>query len=102
MRLISRLRLRTALPLGILALVGTVAITDTAPRSAITIQHDVIWVYTTALCERPGDASACTIVAGAERPAFDSHQACDAPREVDLARAANPRLLGTCRKQHQA
>ncbi len=102
MRLLSRLRPRFTIPLCMVLAGGGFAIADSQPRGAITIQHDTIWVYYTSLCARAGDASECSIVPMAGRPSFESHQACSDHRDADLAREANPRLLGNCQKQHEA
>ena len=88
--------------LGALGLVTGMTLAEPRTRTAISIQHDVVWVYYTSLCARAGDAGECTIVPTEQRQAFPSHQACAAHRDADLAREANPRLLGSCSKQHEA
>lgn len=93
---------RIAIPLGALVLIGGFSLTEPQPQSAITLQRDVIWVYSTALCAKPGDTSDCKPIPVEQRPAFGSHQACSDHRDADLAREANPHLLGSCRKQHEA
>ena len=61
-----------------------------------------IWVYYTSLCAAPGDSSDCKRVESHPWPGFPSHESCAAFRATDLARAANPRLMGTCERLHEA
>jgi hypothetical protein len=61
-----------------------------------------IWVYYTSLCQTPGDTTSCTEIKQPVRRAFESEQACSAYRAIDLDRANNPRLLGSCLRQHEA
>lgn len=102
MAILNRLRPRLTIPLGVLLIGGGFALADVQPRTAITISPDAVWVYYTSLCARPGDASECTPVQTVRRPSFESHQACAAHRDEDLGREANPRLMGSCQKQHEA
>jgi len=81
---------------------GWIAIAEPQARSAITNQGDAIWVYYTSLCPRPHDASECVVQHDGDRPVFTDHQTCASHRDRDLANASNPRLLGSCRKQHAA
>jgi hypothetical protein len=101
MRLMSLLRPRLSLPLGGAAIVaGFLAYGHTAPAQAPG--GTIIWVYYTSLCAAPGDDSACTEIKQPVRRSFDSLEACSAYRDTDLGRAANPRVLGSCLRQHEA
>jgi len=62
----------------------------------------VIWVYYTSLCSAPGDSSSCTEIKQSVRRAFETEDACSAYRNIDLSQANNPRLLGSCLRQHEA
>jgi len=57
----------------------------------------VAWIYVTALCAEPGDASHCHSMTdpGSGR-IFDSLEACAGHMDSDLSREANPRLMGRC------
>lgn len=102
MAILSRLRPRLTIPVCALVIGGGFALAEAQPKTAITISPDAVWVYYTSLCARPGDASECTVVQTSQRPTFGSHQACSAHRDSDLGREPNPRLMGSCQKQHEA
>jgi hypothetical protein len=99
MRLRSLLQPRVCLfAMGSLSFAYVLALNhDTPPPPSAGI----VWVYHPALCATPGDASDCTPVGGSQG-IFDSMDACAVHRSLDLAQASNPRLLGTCARQHEA
>jgi hypothetical protein len=97
-----RARWRLVLPLCVAMMWGWIVIAESQPRTAITNQSDAIWVYYTSICARPNDASDCVVQRDGDRPVFSDHQACASYRDRELAGAANPRLLGSCRKQNAA
>jgi hypothetical protein len=96
--------LRPRLILPVVALVAAVgyAAADTQPRTPNMVHQDAIWVYFASICAQPGDASDCRPIEGAPRTVFGSHDACADHRDAELARAANPRLLGSCLRQREA
>jgi hypothetical protein len=61
----------------------------------------VVWVYYSSMCAAPGDGSDCKAIIGT-RVGFDTPLACDTYRNDALARAADPRVMGVCAKEHQA
>jgi predicted ATPase len=101
MRLASPLKSRLCLLLGgAAAVAGFLAYGRTV--SVPPSNDRVVWVYFASLCAAPGDASDCTEIKQPIRRAFASQEACSAYRDVDLNHLANPRLLGSCLRQHEA
>jgi len=99
MRLRSLLQLRVCLfAAGSLSFAGLLALNHDTP---LPPSAGIVWVYHTSLCAIPGDASDCTPVGGSQS-IFDSMEACAAHRSLNLEQAGNPRLLGTCARQHEA
>jgi hypothetical protein len=101
MTIASWMRPNRSIPLAIVLLGGGFTFSDGQARNGASGGAEIIWVYTVSLCERPGDASACTVQPVSPQPAFATHQDCDAHREADLGKQANPRLLGICRRHQQ-
>jgi hypothetical protein len=98
--LASLMRPRALLPLaGVTAVLSLLAFGYAQSNPS---EPAAIWVYYTSMCERPGDASACTEIPQPVRRSFDSLEACSAYRNADLGKAANPRLMGSCLRQHEA
>ncbi len=94
--------LRFCLPFGVTA--GLVALLASGHAATPQPPSDegVVWVYYAAMCAQPGDASDCRVIRNGVRTAFDSFEACDRYRNDALHQAADPRLMGTCAKQHEA
>ena len=101
MRLRSWMKARSLLLLGGgITVAGCLAYGQVARSSPA--DDSIIWVYYTSLCETPGDSRSCTEIRQSVRRAFENEQACSAYRDIDLSRADNPRLLGSCLRQHEA
>jgi hypothetical protein len=102
MRLKLGAPLRFSLPLiGVTAVVSVLAMGHKAPTPPAD-HEDVVWVYYTSLCAKPGDAGDCRIVSTPQRESFPTHEACAVYRDADLGREHNARLMGSCLKQHEA
>jgi len=85
---------------GVLAVTGLLAMGHTsAPPPA---DEGVVWVYFESMCENPGDSSVCTEIVTPIRQAFGSMEACGEHRDRALAAANDPRLMGSCLRQHEA
>ena len=84
------------------AVIGFGVAKSSRPPPLGTEEPGIVWVYYTALCARAGEATDCGPVAGGKRVSFPTHEACDAYRTQDLAKAADPRLLGHCLKQRES
>lgn len=102
MPLRSFLRLRFCLPFGVTAGLVALLASGHAQTPQPPSEKGVVWVYYSAMCAAPGDASQCTPVPDGVRPSFENVVTCDLYRNAALAQAGNPRLMGVCAKQHEA
>jgi hypothetical protein len=85
---------------GALSVTGILAMGHTsAPPPP---DEGVVWVYFESMCATPGDATDCKEIVASARLSFDTIEACDAHRDKALAAANDPRLLGSCLRQHEA
>jgi hypothetical protein len=66
------------------------------------LNDGVVWIYVTALCAEPGDASDCHSTGPGSGRIFDTMEACAAHMDADLSRVANPRLMGSCLPRPEA
>ncbi len=92
---------RFCLPFGITTGFVALLASGRAEMPQPPTDQGIVWVYYASMCAKPGDASDCKVVTGT-RVGFSTPDACDAYRNDALARAANPRLLGFCAKEHEA
>ncbi|MEI7713193.1 MAG: hypothetical protein WCI94_17285 [Rhodospirillales bacterium] len=102
MRLLTFLRSPLALPL--VFAVSMAAWLANAASIHVPKNEDrgMIWVYVGATCAEAGNPSDCHPDDAASVRAFDTREACAAHLNADLARAANPRYMGSCLRQHEA
>jgi hypothetical protein len=100
MRLISLCSPRLYLLLGGVSVIVGFLLFGHVARSRPS-DSKVVWVYYTSLCETPGDSTTCTEEKQVARRAFDSVEACAAYRDIDLGHFNNPRLMGSCLRQHE-
>ena len=102
MRLIGLLRSPLVLPLAFAVSMATWLATAVSHRTPQRQDDGVVWVYVSALCASPGDASDCQPNGPAAIRTFGTREACAAYLDADLRRAGNPRLMGSCLRQREA
>ncbi len=61
----------------------------------------IVYVYFPSMCAAPGDARDCREIPVAARPGFASQDACFAHADVELERAADPRVLASCLRERE-
>jgi hypothetical protein len=96
MRLRNVLRSPLVLPLAFAASMAAWLGTRISHAIPQTQDQQVVWVYEVAICASPGDPSDCRLLDRDRAPTFGSRDACATFLNADLARAGDPRRMGSC------
>jgi hypothetical protein len=102
MRLLTFLRSPLALPVAFAVSMATWLATSVSPHVPHSEDRGMVWVYVSALCAEPGNPSDCRPHDGGSIRVFGKREDCANYLNADLARAANPRYMGSCLRQHEA
>ena len=102
MRLPPFLRSPLALPVAFAVSMATWLANTVSPHVPHNEGRGMVWVYASAVCAEPGNPSNCRPNDGASIRVFETREDCAGYLDADLARAANPRQMGSCIRQHEA
>ena len=61
-----------------------------------------VFVYFPSMCAAPGDARDCKEMPQPFRPGFETMKDCFAYADVELARANDPKVLASCKREKES